>query len=390
MASTKPANTAEKSKQLIVSESLAVKYRPRTVDDMIGNKGAKAIIKGILKNGRVPNTILLHGGTGMGKTTISRMLCRYVNCAEGTGCGKCQSCQLIDSGRHPDVVEINAAEQRGIDDVRTLIQKSKLAPRFNFRIFILDELHQLTPQAAQAMLKPLEEPPSRTIWILATTNPEKLPKTVVGRCQRIEVNPPDEKEMIQFLIDVCKREEVKVQKDWLPLFKEIASLSAGHSRDALQMLESVLAVKASGEEIDNEQILANILKTAEVDMDKAAAKVLAALLKGQPKTVIQTVAQAAAGSDPRSLIYRLRWLADLKIGQWAGTNKSNPPISRLFDTLYKKEQINVIETNRMLLSLCQMESTLNTVPGLDPRILLSTTLADQAIRILTENKKGDD
>ncbi len=226
------------------SERFVDRYRPQKLADVHGQNKAVSQLTGLLQNGKVMgNTILLSGPFGTGKTSIGRILARAVNCSVGgiDPCGECPSCKLsIDS--HPDIKEINAADSRGIEDVRTLLDVSKLSARYKARVFILDELHQLTGPAAQAFLKALEEPPKKTSFILCTTEPYKLLPTIRSRSAWVKLAELPPRDTARLLYRVCKAEGLSFPKEVL-LY--IAEMSGGHARDALTMLEQLGASSSS-------------------------------------------------------------------------------------------------------------------------------------------------
>lgn len=222
------------------------KYRPQSLDDVIGQGPVVSQLKGLFADNKLAgNTILISGPYGTGKTSIGRVLARIVNCARGEidPCGECKSCRTPFSS-HPDVQEINAADTRGIDDVRKILETVRLNPRNKVRVFILDELHQLTGPAAQAFLKALEEPPKHTLFVLCTTEPYKLLPTIRSRSTwlKLAASGVGDRDMARLLRKVCKEEEFSISSDVLAY---IAELSAGHCRDALNLLEQ-LGASASG------------------------------------------------------------------------------------------------------------------------------------------------
>jgi DNA polymerase-3 subunit gamma/tau len=372
-----------KESAIVVSDSLAVKYRPQTIEDMIGNASAKKMILGMLKNKRFPNTILLHGGTGKGKTTLARMLARYINCSTGNACGTCPSCRAGNAST--DVVEMNMADTRGIDDIRALISKSKLAPRYNKRIFILDELHQISPAGKEAMLKPLEEPPKNTMWILCTTNPEKLTKTIIGRCQQIVVEAPTAKEMTQYLIKVAKSEGFKLSKENdLPILKHIADRSMGHSRNALQTLETFLALRSADSDATADEILKSLAVTTEEDLDDIAAHLMASILKGEGREAVKLLFQMK-DKDPLGVVFKMRWLLDFKLNEWAGTMKFSPAINQLFLKYYgAKKPVKTLHVIKIMNTLVDCEVAVKTISGLDPRSYFSAKILNDMVDIVSE------
>lgn len=234
------------------------KYRPRRLRGIAGQRGAVAQIDGLLRSDKVKgNTLLISGPYGAGKTTLARIIAKALNCQE-TGpqevCGKCRSCRTAIS-KHPDIQEINAADARGIDDARRIIEASRYSPRYRARVFILDELHQLTPQASQAFLKDLEEPPTHVSYLLVTTDPWKLIPTIRSRSTHIKVGTIRTPDLVRFLTKVSKKEELSFSKEVLTY---LAELSEGHIRDALNLLEQLASSAADADTEEAKELLPKI------------------------------------------------------------------------------------------------------------------------------------
>lgn len=299
-------------------------------------------------------------------TTTARMIARYVHCKSPdketfAPCNECASCRYEEG--HPDVHEINMAESRGIDDVRSLIQSSRSMPTVGEnRIFIVDEIHAMTTQAAQAFLKPLEEPPSRTMWILCTTNPEKLPATILGRCHKLNVKRIEPQQLANRLSRISRREgvDMKEREGGIEILKLIADLSNGRMRDAISLLEKALFAISSGQEFDNKTLMSTFLATAESDLEKAAAHLLVALLSNNLKDMLKVVRITA---NPRGILNKLRWLLMYLLDNAIGNAKYAPYAAKLFTKLAQTAQlkVNLLQIVRLQYLLLEMESKFNSM-----------------------------
>jgi DNA polymerase-3 subunit gamma/tau len=222
---------------------LARKYRPNNFDEVIGQEHITELLKKAITSGRVTHAYLFCGPRGIGKTSCARILAKSLNCQEGittTPCGTCSACKEIAQGTSFDVLEIDGASNRGIDEIRTLRENVKFAPSYGkYKIYIVDEVHMLTTEAFNALLKTLEEPPEHVKFIFATTDPNKVPLTVVSRCQRYDFKRISSKTLIASLADICKKEKLNVEQD--ALFA-IAKAAQGSFRDALSILDQVGAI----------------------------------------------------------------------------------------------------------------------------------------------------
>ena len=223
------------------SKVLALKYRPQTFDDLIGQDVVAETITNSIKANKIPNAYLFTGIRGVGKTTIARIVAKALNCSKGieNKCNdKCDNCDAITNSSHIDVLEMDAASKTGVDDVRELIEFSRYGPTSSkFKIFIIDEVHMLSKQAFNALLKTLEEPPQYLKFIFATTEVKKIPVTVISRCQRFDLSRIKSLELFEFIKEIKDKENGKITDDALKL---IVKISEGSVRDALSLLDRAL------------------------------------------------------------------------------------------------------------------------------------------------------
>ena len=267
------------------SKVLALKYRPQSFDDLIGqNVVAETIINSIKVN-KIPNAYLFTGIRGVGKTTIARIVAKSLNCLNGIEkiCKEklCENCESITNSNHIDVLEMDAASKTGVDDVRDLIEFSRYGPTSSkYKIFIIDEVHMLSKQAFNALLKTLEEPPEYLKFIFATTEIKKIPITVVSRCQRYDLSRIKSSELFEFLKKIKDKENGKVSDEALKL---IVKISEGSVRDALSLLDRGLLTLEKNKELD--------LKTAQEIFgyfDKSQLiNLFELILKAEEKKVIE-------------------------------------------------------------------------------------------------------
>ena len=234
------------------SKVLALKYRPTTFKDLIGQEIIAETIYNSIKNNRSANAYLFTGIRGVGKTTIARIIAKSLNCLKGIDqlCTKdfCENCEAISNSNHIDVLEMDAASKTGVDDVRDLIEFSRYGPTTaKYKIFIIDEVHMLSKQAFNALLKTLEEPPEYLKFIFATTEVKKIPVTVVSRCQRFDLARVSSSNLFKFIKEVKDKEKGKIKDEALKL---IVKISEGSVRDALSLLDRALLSQNEKSEIN--------------------------------------------------------------------------------------------------------------------------------------------
>jgi DNA polymerase-3 subunit gamma/tau len=232
---------------------LARKWRPQTFEDVIGQRHITKTLKNAIENDRVAHAFLFAGARGVGKTSMARILAKVLNCREGpkpTPCNQCENCREISSATSMDVLEIDGASNRGINEIRELRENVRYAPaKSAFKIFIIDEVHMLTTEAFNALLKTLEEPPPRVIFILATTEPHKIPLTILSRCQRFDFKRIPTREIFHRLQEIVSQEGMEVSEKGLLL---IARESKGSLRDAQSLLDQTISF--AGTKVTDEDI----------------------------------------------------------------------------------------------------------------------------------------
>jgi len=234
--------------------SLYQKYRSSNFNEIKGQENITKLLKNAIKGNQISHAYLLVGSRGTGKTSTARILAKAVNCLnplkDGNPCNECEFCKSISEGRFLDLIEIDAASNRGIDQIRELKEKIEFSPsQGRFKVYIIDEVHMLTTEAFNALLKTLEEPPEHVIFIFATTDVHKLPPTILSRCQRYDFRLGTEKEIKGLIEEISKKEGIKISGDALDI---VVNNAKGSYRDAL----SILDVVYSGQEEGNQDITA--------------------------------------------------------------------------------------------------------------------------------------
>jgi DNA polymerase-3 subunit gamma/tau len=359
-------------------QALYSKWRPRRWESVIGQDHIIQTLRNAVTSNRIVHAYLFAGPRGTGKTTTARLLAKAVNCLDDDlaerPCGKCAHCQALNSGRFLDLIEIDAASNTSVDDVRDLREKINFSPNLGrYKVYVIDEVHMLSNAAFNALLKTLEEPPAHAIFILATTEVHKIPATVLSRCQRHEFRRIPVSDIIANLEELAEKEQFEVSRETLDL---IARQSTGSLRDAISLLDQL---SSTGENIDLE-LAQNILGTA---TSQAVIEVVESLLACDPGAGLDHIHRALdSGSDvrqfTRQIVEYLRSLLLIKVGEVNPSNETPEMEAQLKDHAKKINTPDLIRTIR-LFNQAANDSRASWQPGLPLEVAFieaCQTLAD--------------
>ncbi|MBI1957148.1 MAG: DNA polymerase III subunit gamma/tau [Candidatus Niyogibacteria bacterium] len=308
------------------------KYRPQSFADVVGQDHAVRILSNALAMNRIAHAYLFSGPRGTGKTSVARIFARAVNCEKG-GCNTCATCEEFLSGRALDCVEMDAASNRGVDEVRAIREAVLLAPfKAKYKVYIVDEAHMLTKEAWNAFLKTMEEPPKHAIFILATTEPDKVPETIQSRSQHLRFRLADEATLVRVLVDAAKKEGMALEPDAAEM---LALFAEGSFRDALNLLGQAQA-------LGGKTITASVLEDFFGAPSKTAlTEVASALALRDAKHAIECAGQVfAKGSDPRLFLkllihqFRAQFLDALRSGR-VEKDAANPFSTKELETILR-------------------------------------------------------
>ena len=248
-------------------QALYRKYRPQNFNDVVGQEVIVKTLKNAVKMSKLSHAYLFTGPRGTGKTSIAKIFAKIVNCTnlkDLMPCDQCESCVEINKKHSIDIIEIDAASNNGVDEIREIKSKVNLVPSISkYKIYIIDEVHMLTTGAFNALLKTLEEPPSHVIFILATTEPHKIPATILSRCQRFDFKKISEQKIYENLLKITKNENISIDEEAI---LEIARVSDGGMRDAISLLDEAIAYSGENITVDDIHEINGTLTISELNL----------------------------------------------------------------------------------------------------------------------------
>ncbi len=357
------------------------KWRPKKFDDVVGQEHIVATLKNELKSNHIAHAYLFTGSRGTGKTTCAKILSKAVNCLnliDGNPCGECETCVGIDSGSILDVVEIDAASNNGVENVRAIREEAVFSPSVcKYRVYIIDEVHMLSIGAFNALLKILEEPPEHVIFILATTEVHKIPATILSRCQRFDFHRIKNDIIANRIIEICEKENVEITNDAAMI---ISSISDGAMRDALSILDQCIG---TGKVIDREFISGvvgisgtdHVVNIINLLLEKNIKEILSIIEKlyMQSKSMVRLCEELIKAFRDIMLIFNGVDLDDNlygsnieKIKSYSNKLSLDSIINYIDNLQYALDKMmkgynNKLELEKVLIKLCNEESNLKNI-----------------------------
>lgn len=356
-------------------------YRPETFDQVIGQDNIVRILSNQIKTNRVGHAYLFCGTRGTGKTTMARLLAKGVNCLsdEDKPCGECENCLAISRGHFMDVIEVDAASNNGIDDVKDIRESVLYPPAIGKKkIYIIDEVHMMSKAGFNALLKTLEEPPSDVIFILATTDPDKLPQTILSRCIRMDFKRVPNRKIIELMRHICDEREVEIDDAALSL---LAMNADGSVRDALTLLEQSIAGRTGL--IDRNAILEALGAVGE----DTYVRIVSAIEEGRIEDIFMILDdQFSAGKDARQILTGIiNYYRNLMFIKYVASPESHLNVSEEIIEMMKPQAKNIsfekIRNAIVQLSKVSYDANLST----QPRTLLEVAL----VRLAAQEVEDD-
>lgn len=336
--------------------NFADQFRPKRIEDYVGQDHIVKIMKGWQKSKTVPSTMIITGHLGSGKTTFARLVAKYINCETFSACGKCRSCEMHDRGAHPDEQEFDMGGDAGkVDGSQKIVDSAPLSPMFKRRVFIFDESHLMSSAAESKLLKITEQPPAHVVFIFVTTNPEKMKNTMISRMTQLPIRPIPTDVIHKRLVEISEQLSILPKKDKAldkatSALHQVAEYAGGQMRGAITMLQNIYASVKGGEEFDKNLVAELAAADPEIDMEAKAVQMIGAYLSMDLIAVIQFLREA---NNPRAIVAKARWIIHGVLGHYAETNKWQSAGLKMFMNMTKKDNIKV-----NLVSMVYLQSAL--------------------------------
>lgn len=356
----------------------ASKYRPLNIESFIGQDHILKQYRGWLKTKTFPSVMLISGHLGSGKTTFANIVGKTINCDTLDACGKCDSCKAFEGGYHPDIQTFDMTNEYGkVEGAQRILDSSTLSPMYRRRVFILDEVHMMTPQAEGKFLLPFEKPSEHVVWILVTTDPQKIKSTIVSRCVKLPILPI-EPEIIADRIEYLSAAEKILPKDKKELkearkaIETIAQYSGGQLRGAIGLFQTVYSAVKGGESFNNDLVMAMASADTDVNLSEVSVSFILAYLE---MDLIETICTIRRSGDMRGLLHKTRWLLYYLMGHVSKTNKfQTAELKSLLEQAKKKKlKTNPMSVIYLQKALCDIEIAINS-SSVPVDIMLETTV----------------
>ena len=389
----KPKKKGASESVELTTINFADQFRPKRIEDYVGQDHIVKIMKGWQKSKTIPSTMIITGHLGSGKTTFARLVAKYINCSTFSACGKCSSCQMMESGAHPDVQEFDMGGDAGkVEGSQKIVDSAPLSPMFKRRIFIFDESHLMSSAAESKFLKITEQPPAHVVFIFVTTNPEKMKNTMISRMTQLPIRPIPTEVIHKRLIEIGAALDIMPKKDKArdkaeAALHQVAEYAGGQMRGAITMLQNIYSSVRGGEDFDKNLIAELAAADPEIDMEAKAVQMIGAFLSMDLIGVIQFLREA---NNPRAIVAKGRWIIHGVTGHYAETNKWQSAGLKMFLNMAKKDNIkvNLVSLVYLQKALADAEVAFNST-SVPADIMLETSITEVMANIYSGKLQVD-